>query len=143
VSSSGTARRRAAGVVERVTQDYDTELESRTRGRSTRRPALRHAERAARELDASCYSFAHGGAASLVRRAEGVYCISSMITIATTRPAPAHRYVFLVGDRARDRSCCACTSATSGSSKSAKNRIIAEIANGSAKLRRRERRFKE
>ena len=124
------------GVVESVRKTYDTELdESNTWSVDATVLLFDTSDRAARELDASCYSFAHGGAASLVRAREGVFCISSVIHQSSdpVLHLPTDTYFSWVIAR-RDRVVLRMFERHVGSSKSAKNRIIAEIAERLGKL---------
>jgi len=124
------------GVVETVRKTYDTELdESNTWAVDATLILFDTPERAARELDASCYSFAHGGASSVVRSREGVFCISSVLYL-TSDPVlhlPANTYFSWVIARS-DRVVLRLFERHAGSTKTAKNRIIAEIAERLAKL---------
>lgn len=124
------------GVVETVRKTYDTELdESNTWAVDATLILFDTPERAARELDASCYSFAHGGASSVVRAREGVFCISSLMHLSSdpVLHLPTDTYFSWVIARS-DRVVLRLFERHARSTNSAKNRIIAEIAERLAKL---------
>jgi hypothetical protein len=124
-------RVRKDGVVELLRESYDSELDEENRWvvdvSLTRfdTPA-----RAARELDASCYSQVHGGASSSVRWRESVYCISSVLHMHTdprNLHLPTNTYFSWVIVR-RDGLVLRLYERHQGSPKSAKNQIIREVA---------------
>jgi hypothetical protein len=126
------------GVRERVTETYDTELdESNTWSVDATVTLFDSAESASRDLDASCYSFAHGGASAPVRARDGVYCISPVLHMRSDplrMYTSANMYTSWVIVR-NDRIVVRLYERHVGSSKSAKNRIIAEIAERLSRLR--------
>lgn len=131
---NGKARR--DGVVELVKETYDTELdESNTWAVNATVTLFDTARSASRDLDASCYSFAHGGASAVVRSREGVFCISSVLHLNNTQDGqrPSNSYFSWVIAR-NDRVVLRVFERRQGSPKSAKNRIIAEIAERLGKL---------
>ena len=118
------------GIVEQVKETYDTELdESNTWSVDATVTLFDTAESASRDLDASCYSFAHGGASAVVRSREGVFCISSVLHLNNVQDGqrPSNSYFSWVIAR-NDRIVLRMYERRLGSPKSAKNRIIAEIA---------------
>ena len=125
------------GVVERVKETYDTELdESHTWSVDARLTLYETAAQAGRELDSSCYSFAHGGASAPVRSREGVYCISPVLHTRTDplrMYQPSNLYSSWVIVR-NDRLVLHLYERHVGSPRSAKNRIIAEIAERLSRL---------
>ena len=126
-----TRKVRTDGVVELVKKSYDSELDEAGRWVvDVSLTLFASPARAARDLDSSCYSQAHGGASSTVRWRNGVYCISSMMHL-TSDPRSLHlptdtwfswvlvrRDSLVVRVYERHRS----------SSRTAKNQIIHEIA---------------
>jgi len=119
------------GVVEQIKETYDTELdESSTWSLDATLTLFDTAENAARDLNAACYSFAHGGASAPVRSRDGVYCISPVLHTRTDSQRmylPANIYSSWVIVR-NDRLVLRLYERHIGSPQSAKNRIIAEIA---------------
>jgi hypothetical protein len=122
---------RRDGIVEQVKETFDTQLdESHTWSVDAALTLFDTAERAARDLDASCYSFAHGGASAPVRSRDGIYCISPVLHV---RNDPLRMYMaanvysswVIVRN---DRLVLRLYERHVDSPKSAKNRIIAEIA---------------
>jgi hypothetical protein len=127
-----TGKARRDGVVDLVKKTYDSELDefhSWTVDVSMSRfdtPA-----EAARDLDSSCYSFSRGGASgNPVRWQDGVYCTSPIVHLRNdplNLYLPANLYSSWVFVR-RDRIVLRLYERHHGSPKSAKNAIIAEIA---------------
>jgi hypothetical protein len=125
------------GVVELVKETYDTELdESHTWSVDATVTLFDSAESATRDLDASCYSFAHGGASAPVRSRDGIYCISPVLHVRSDplrMYLPANVYSSWVIVR-NDRIVVRLYERRVGSPKSAKNRILAEIAERLSRL---------
>jgi hypothetical protein len=112
-------------VVELVQETFDTELdESNTWSVGATLTLFDTAASAARDLDASCYSFAHGGASAPVRSRDGMYCISPVLHVRSQASNIYSSWVIVRNDRLVVR----LYERHAGSPKSAKNRIIAEIA---------------
>jgi hypothetical protein len=122
---------RRDGIVEQVKETFDTQLdESHTWSVDATLTLFDTAERAARDLDASCYSFAHGGASAPVRSRDGIYCISPVLHVhndplRTYMAANVYSSWVIVRN---DRLVLRLYERHVDSPKSAKNRIIAEIA---------------
>ena len=111
-------------VVERVQETFDTELdESNTWSVGATLTLFDSTASAARDLDASCYSFAHGGASAPVRSRDGIYCISPVLHV--NQASNIYSSWVIVRN---DRLVLRLYERHAGSPKSAKNRIIAEIA---------------
>jgi hypothetical protein len=125
------------GVVELVKDTYDTELdESHTWSVDATVTLFDTAESASRDLNDSCYSFAHGGASAPVRSRDGVFCISPVLHVRSDplrMYLPSNLYSSWVIVR-NDRLVVRLYERHVGSPKSAKNRIIAEIAERLGKL---------
>ena len=125
------------GVVELVKETYDTELdESHTWSVDATVTLFDSAESATRDLDAACYSFAHGVASAPVRSRDGIYCISPVLHVRSDplrMYLPANVYSSWVIVR-NDRLVVRLYERRVGSSKSAKNRILAEIAERLSRL---------
>jgi hypothetical protein len=125
------------GIVELVKETYDTVLdESHTWSVDATVTLFDTAESATRDLNDSCYSFAHGGASAPVRSRDGVYCISPVLhvrndTLRMYMPANVYSSWVIVRN---DRLVLRLYEHHVGSAKSAKNRIIAEIAERLSKL---------
>jgi hypothetical protein len=119
------------GIVEQVKKTYDTELdESNSWSVDAIATLFDTAASASRDLDASCYSFAHGGASAPVRSRDGVYCLSPVLhvrndTLRLNLPSNVYSSWLIVRN---DRIVVRIYERHIGSKKSAKNRIIAEIA---------------
>ena len=125
------------GIVEQVKETYDTELdESNTWSVDATVTLFDTAESASRDLGASCYSFAHGGASAPVRSRDGVYCISPVLHV---RNDPLRMYLpsnvyssWLIVRN--ERIVVRMYERHLGSAKSAKNQILAEVAARLSKL---------
>src|SRR4030095_2296184 len=76
---NGTARR--DGIVDLVKETYDSELdEFHSWTIDVTVTLFESAARAVRDLDSSCYSFAHGGAPDgRIRWQDGVYCAAPVV----------------------------------------------------------------
>jgi hypothetical protein len=128
------------GVVDLVKKTYDTELDefhSWTVNVSV--SLFDTSTRAARDLDSSCDSFSRGGAAgSPVRWQDGAYCASSIDhrrSDSTNLYLPSNLYSSWVFVR-RDRIVVRLYERHEGSATSAKNAIIAELAERLSRLDR-------
>jgi hypothetical protein len=133
---NGEARR--DGVVDFVTKTFDSELdELHSWTVDVRVIRFDTPEGAARDLDSSCHSFSRGGAAGEpVRWQDGAYCFSS-IGHRHTDPQnlylPADLYSSWVFVR-RDQIVVRLYERHLGSEKSARNRIILEVAERLSRL---------
>ncbi len=117
-------------MIDLVTETYDSELDVANRWVVDVTVTLFDTPaRAARDLDDSCYSFAHGGGAGGVRWQQNHYCISSVLHLRNDLRThlPVDNYFSWVMVR-RDRLVVRLYERHNGSTKSAKNRIIQEIA---------------
>jgi hypothetical protein len=125
------------GVVEQVKETYDTVLdESHTWSVDATVTLFDTTESASRDLNDSCYSFAHGGASAQVRSRDGVYCISPVLHVRNeplrlSQPESVYSSWLIVRN---ERIVLRLYEHHVGSAKSAKNRIIAEIAERLSKL---------
>ena len=117
------------GVVEQVKETYDTVLdESSTWAVDATLTLFDTAESASHDLNDTCYSFAHGGASAPVRSRDGVYFISPVLHMRSSNVYSS--WVIVRNERIVLR----LYERHAGSSKSAKNRIITEIAERLSKL---------
>jgi hypothetical protein len=128
-------RARGEGIVDLVSESYDTELDTANRWVvDVHITMFDTSARAAKAIDADCYSFARSAPGG-VRWQEGDYCLSPVVRMQTDPRThlPANAYVSWVMAR-RDRVVVRLYENHRGSSESAKNRIIREIADRLAKL---------
>jgi hypothetical protein len=123
---------RSDGVVDLVKETYDSELDaSHSWFVDVTVTLFDSPERATRVLDSSCHSFARGGASGYpVRWQDGVYCASSVVhrrTDPLNLYLPTNFFSSWVFVR-RDRVVMRLYERHEGTTKSAKNAIIVELA---------------